>query len=96
MVRKYVGNLMFCSKESNGNLILQNKTVYEIQSKQCSTTFRHEHDGKVSMHTSFVSKKLQINYNRRFNKAAIKQLCKISLQGFWKLKQSQISVHIFS
>ena len=82
IVRKYVDNLMFYSKESNWTFRLQNNTLYKFQSIQYSTKFRHKHGVKVSIHTSLVPKKLQTNFNRSFNKAGIKHFCKTSLQDF--------------
>ena len=80
---------MIRSEESNGNFNLQNSTVYEFQSIQLSTTFKHEHGKKVNTNTSCFSTKLQMNNPKRsFKKAAIKHYWKM-FQGFWKIRKSQ-------
>ena len=43
---------------------------------------KHEHDGKVNTHISFVSGKLQKNCQRSFNKVVMKFFCKISFKDF--------------
>ena len=49
---------------------------------QFSTTFNHEHGGKVNTYISCVSTELQKNYKRSFISRSI-------FQGFWKLEKSR-------
>ena len=54
---------MLLNEKSNGTFRLQNYTVFELQSIQFSTTFKHELRGKVNTQTC-VSTKPPGNYNK--------------------------------
>ena len=78
---KYVDNLMFCNNESDRTFRLQSKNLYELQSIQFSTIYKHGHDGKVNTHLLCLHK-LQMNYKKSFNEKVITNFCKIFFKDF--------------
>ena len=55
-----------------------------------SRTFKHKHGGKVSTNTSCASTKLEMNYEKSFNKAVIKNFCHLSFKDFGNYRNLKI------
>ena len=86
---------MVYSEESNRTFRLQNNTVYEPQSVQFITTFKHELGKKVKTQVSYVSTKLQMNYKTALIKVVRTCFCKMYFKYFGNSKNLKFCTHIF-